>query len=263
MVSSIAAWLRGLAALALLLAGISASAAGPVGVVLLHGKGAMPESLAPLAAALKEAGYRVAVPEMPWSKARLFNASADDALKEVDAVVAGLRKQGAATVVIGGHSTGANMAIAYAARRPGVSAVVALAPGLLVESAAFRQTLGESVSRAAAAVREGKGGEIDEFDDLHLGKVGQIATTAAIYFSYFDPQGVANMPANVPRLKAPLLWAVGNGDQEMFGLGRAYAFDRAPASRFNRYLVVEADHMGTPDAARRQVVQWLGEVLAP
>ena len=236
---------------------LSAWAGGELGVVLLHGKGGTPANLQALALKLTQAGHQVAVPEMPWSKFRLYNATVAEAQGEVDQAVAGLRQKGASAIVILGHSMGGNMAIAYAARRRGLAGVAALAPGHLVETTSVQQLVGDSVARARALVAEGKGKEPDEFDDINNGKVSTVITSAEHYLDYFDPQGAANMPATVAGLQAPLLWVVGTRDPVIFDRGRAYVFDRAPANAYNRYGVVEADHMGTPDAASDLVLDWL------
>ena len=56
---------------------LPASAAGPIGVVLLHGKTGMPGAMGKLAAALGAAGYAVETPEMCWSKKRIFDKTLD------------------------------------------------------------------------------------------------------------------------------------------------------------------------------------------
>jgi hypothetical protein len=85
-----------------------------------------------------------------------------------------------------------------------------------------------------------------------------INTTAAIYLSFFDPTGPASMPDNSSRLRAPLLWVAGTADR--FQTGPDYAFSRAPANPLNRYVTVDADHLGTPTASRDAVLAWLREL---
>ena len=68
-----------------------------IGVVLLHGKWDEPNSrsLYKLDHALDSAGVLLEKPEMPWSKSRHYDASYDDAMKEIDAAVAKLKAKGA------------------------------------------------------------------------------------------------------------------------------------------------------------------------
>ena len=66
------------------------------------------------------------------------------------------------------------------------------------------------------------------------------------------------MPDNTSRLRAPLLWVAGTADCSPTGPG--YAFSRAPANPVNRYVTVDADHLGTPTASRDAVLAWLREL---
>jgi hypothetical protein len=107
-------------------------------------------------------------------------------------------------------------------------------------------------------VAAGHGDERASFTDLNIHGPFSVNTTAAIYLSFFDPTGPANMLDNVSRLREPLLWVAGNADRSQPGPG--YAFSRAPANPLNRYVTVSADHLGTPTAAREAVLTWLKEL---
>lgn len=252
---------------ALVVAGCAAvsplsAAAAPAGVVLLHGKAGTPAHMQVLADALRQEGYLVATPEMPWSAARQYDRTLEDAHQEIDASILALEAAGADAIVVGGHSMGANMAMGYAATHGGIAAVLALGPGQTVESGRFAETTRKSVERAREIAAAGRGGEKQPFVDIHLGLADIVETTADAYLSYFDPSGLANMPATAESIEQPFLWVVGRRDANMLERGRAYAFERAPGTPFNRYLEVDADHMGTPDASVGVVVAWLKEVLA-
>lgn len=237
---------------------VPAHAAAKTGVILMHGKKGSPAHMARLAQELERDGLLVLVPEMPWSAERAYDRPLAEAHAEIDAMVTSLRQMGAEQVVIGGHSMGANMAIGYAATHADIAAVMALGPGQTVEAATFRDALGSSVERARALVAQGKGEQAGEWADLHLGKLGSARATAGAYLSYFDPNGLANMPATTPLIKMPISWTVGSRDKNMLDRGRGYAFDKAPANPASRYVVVDADHMGTPDASIGAVREWLG-----
>ncbi|MBP6718926.1 MAG: alpha/beta hydrolase, partial [Rhodoferax sp.] len=81
---------------------------------------------------------------------------------------------------------------------------------------------------------------------------------AGVLLSYFDPQGVGEMSATAPRFKKPVpfMWVIGTADP-LFRGGEAYAWNNAPAHPQSQYLVVTADHAGTPDAAVAQVLEWI------
>lgn len=220
-------------------------------IVLLHGKGSSPEHVLPLAEALRAQGYLVSAPEMPWAAGRHYDRSLDEAFAEIDSVA------GDGRVIIAGHSMGANVAIAYAANRENVSAVLAIGPGHTPESREFLEDLGDSVALAHERMRQGKGDEPAVFRDRHLGRVIDVRTTARNYLSYLGPEGRAVMPRNAPLIRAPLLWVVGTEDPNMLRRGRGYFFEKLPPNSRHRYSEVKADHMGTPDAARDVVIEWL------
>ena len=139
----IALWL--LAAATPLLAG---SLQG-TGVVFLHGKAVWSGMFdGGIPAALEAEGALVASPNMPWSFIRMYGATYDDALREIDAAVADLKSRGATRVVVIGHSLGANAAIGYAARRSGVAAVVAISPGHLPETSEMRARTADAIVEA-------------------------------------------------------------------------------------------------------------------
>ena len=244
-----------------MLAPMAASAAdNGVGVVLLHGKWVLNrKTLETLSEALEEAGYTVAMPDMPWSGFRDYDRSYEDALTEIDAAVAKLRKDGATRIVVADTSMGANAALAYGARRDGLLAVVAVSPGHIPEAMATNRTTAEGVAHAREMVGVGLGGQRAWFSDLNQGRIRRIETTAAVYLSYVDPAGLASMPASAAALKAPLLWVVGE-DDPIAERGPDFAFAKAPPDPRNLYLTVKADHFTAPRIAAAQIVAWLDKV---
>lgn len=233
-----------------------------IGIVLLHGKLGTQMDVQELGDKLSADGYLVIMPEMPWSKARRYDRPLTEAHEEIDRAIGELRRRGAKRIVAAGHSMGANMTISYAATHDGLSAVMALGPGQTVEAQRFRDELGQSVSLAEKMIRDENGNQKAVFQDLHLGKSGTVETTAENYYSYFYPEGLANMPSMVATVSIPLLWTVGTKDANMLDRGRGYAFDLAPANPLNHYEeVAGADHMGTPAASWPIVRDWLRQVI--
>lgn len=227
------------------------------GVVFLHGKGVWTGAFdGGIPAALEAEGAVSSSPEMPWSLGRIYGATYDDAMREIDAAVAGLKAKGATRIVIIGHSLGANAAIGYAARRRGVAAVVALSPGHLPETAEMRARTADAIVQARALVAAGeKSPRI--WPDRVQGVPTFASASPAVYLSIFDPDGPAVIPKNAAALHGvPLLWVVGDSDP-IFARGRDYAFARAPKNPKSRYVEVSAGHLTAPRVARSQVVEWL------
>lgn len=230
-----------------------------VGVIVMHGKWGNPDkNIGPVVTELQGAGCRVVAREMAWSDRRAYDAGFDAVMAELEADVAKLRAAGASKIVVGGQSFGANIALGYGARHPDVSGVMALAPGHTPERFADNRRMAESLARARNLVAAGKGNQMANFADLNQGRSREVSATPAVYLSYFDPNGSAVMPVNAAKLSpgTALLWVVGSHDN-MARAGRGYAFDLAPANPKSRYETVDADHFGTPAAARRIALDWV------
>jgi dienelactone hydrolase len=228
------------------------------GVVLLHGKGGTPTSMIEgLSETLKKEGALVEAPELPWSHRRIYDATYDQAMAEIDLAVQKLKWAGAKRIVVAGHSLGGNAAIGYAARRQDLAAVIALAPGHLPEAWALRIRTKGAIAKAKQLVADGKGDVPMSFPDLAQGIPFQVKATPHVYLSMFDPEGPAVIPRNAAAMGAvPFLWVVGVGDPIFFH-GRDYGFDPGAKHPKSKYLVIPGLHLTTPFQARRMIVDWL------
>ena len=231
------------------------------GVVLIHGKWGRPgdpNTVGALAASLKTAGFVVDQPEMPWSGARLYDRTFDQAMDEIDAAVARLRTGGAQKIVIAGHSQGGSAALRYAALGRPVDALVLIAPAPLPEAGRYRTLVAEDVAKARAMVAAGHGDDPAQFADPNSdNRSRSIRFKAAVYLSYNAPDGPAAMSVNIQRLgTAPVLWLAPRFDPLTAGLDRAM-WPKLPASTPGTRIEVISDHMGGPAAGRDAAVDWL------
>jgi len=232
------------------------------GIVFLHGKGAWPGGFdGGILASLAEEGALTANPEMPWSFHRRYAATFDQAMAEIDAVVAKLNARGAARIIVIGHSLGANAAIGYAARHPELAGVVAMAPGHLPEVDPLKSHVATAVARAKMLIAEGEGDVPHTFPDLAQGIPLTTTATPVVYLSMFDPDGPAVIPKNAATIGAapqppPLLWVAGKLDA-VDRRGPQYAYDAAAKNPKSKYIEVFAGHLTTPLIAHRQVVEWI------
>lgn len=228
------------------------------GVVLLHGKGGTPTTMIEgLSESLRKEGALVEAPELPWSARRIYDATYDQAMAEIDAAVERLKKGGATKITVAGHSLGGNAAIGYGARRKGLHAVVALAPGHLPEAWALRLRTRSAIVLAKQLVASGKGDVPMSFPDLAQGIPFSIKATPAVYLSMFDPEGPAVIPRNAAAMEpVPFLWVVGVADPIFFH-GRDYGFDPGAKHPKSKYMVIAGTHMTTPFQARRAIIDWL------
>jgi predicted esterase len=102
----------------------AAQADAKCAMLLMHARGASPQAVAPLARKINPA-CAVRSPDMPWSARR---GESGDGAAEIQKHVKELRQQGFKRVLLAGHGTGANAAIAYAGAVGDIEGVVALAP---------------------------------------------------------------------------------------------------------------------------------------
>jgi len=197
---------------------------------------------------------------MPWSFRRRYAATYDQAMAEIDAVVAALKAKGATRIVVIGHSLGANAAIGYAARHPDLAAVVALAPGHLPEAERMRSFVSDAVVRARQLIAAGQGDVPQSFPDMAQGIPLVAHATPVVYLSMFDPDGPAVIPKNAAAMgPVPLLWVVGKLDP-IDRRGPEYAFNAGAKNPKSKYIEVFAGHLTTPLAARKQVVDWINSL---
>jgi esterase/lipase len=241
---------------------VAAAHASDVGVVLMHGKQGTPASsnIAPLASALQARGYLVSTPAMPWARDRIYDATFDEAMREIDREVEGLRSKGAKSIVIAGQSMGANAALGYAASREGISGIIALAPGHAPERTAAVQVLADDLERARQLIAAGKGKERARFTDTNQGKRFQVWATAEIYSSWMDPQGSAVMPRSAAAIKTPVPLLLVVGSQERNPQGKNVVFDVVPAHPKSKFASVRADHFSVPVEAVDEVLSWLASL---
>lgn len=229
----------------------------PCVVVLMHGKWGHPNNLATFGRAM-EAACDTKSLEMPWSRRRNYDQPYPVAIAEIATQVKALHDKGYARVLLAGHSFGANAALGYMATQGDADGVIALAPG---HSPMF--TYGRGIGKAAVDqarqwVAEGRDADTLEMEDFNQGKSRSVRMRADVLLSYFDPEGLGHMPLSASRFKqaVPFLWVIGTKDP-LYLSGPGFAFEKAPAHPASRYLVVEADHLGTPEVAAPQVLDWV------
>lgn len=242
--------------------GAGVGAGEKIGVVLMHGKGGTAREKSPigkLAYQLEVADFIVVAPDMPWSRSRGFDRTYAESMAEIDEAVAKLKSMGATKIVVGGHSLGANAALGYGARRPGLAGILAIAPGHFIDSNGFHDLVDYDYRRAKEMVAAGKGDEESGFKDVNQGKKSTKTMKAKVYLSWFDPEGPAPMPKNAANLKpgTPLMWIIGEKDRLLMKRGKEYAFAKAPAHPKNAYVVVKGGHGATPMKGKKKIIAWL------
>lgn len=260
-------WLALLAALtaAFAVAPVSAQTSPAIGVVVMHGKGGRPDRyVSLLAEGLERRGFMVANLEMPWSGRREYDADVATAVEQVTAALNELRAKGAKKVFVAGHSQGGVFALHYASRQP-LDGVIPIAPGGSVDSQVYRQNVGSAVDRARKMVADGKGGERGEFLDYEGSKgVSTVHTTAAIYLTWFDPDGAMNQGKSSRALPAalPVLYIAPRNDYPGLIRIKSSMFGALPSNPLTRMADIDSDHLNAPRNSIDEIARWIAEVAA-
>ncbi len=233
-----------------------------IGTVVMHGKGGGPGGLVkPLADGLEARGIRVANLQMPWSRDRKYDVDVAAAVSEVNAAVSDLRSKGAKKIFIAGHSQGGVFAIYYAGLHA-PDGLIIIAPGGDVSTNFYRQQVGRSVSRAKDQIAAGRGGETGDYDESEGGKNWTVRTTAAIYFSWFDPDGAMNQlksSAALPKT-LPVLHVAPTSDYPALLRAKSEMFNALPEHPLKRLYEPNSDHRNAPRDAIDAIAGWIGEV---
>jgi pimeloyl-ACP methyl ester carboxylesterase len=240
------------------------ASAGRLGVVLLHGKLGTPDDrksgLEAIARALEAEGAVTIVPPMPWNQAGWEHIAVDvgGSLGQIDDLVAGLRARGASRIVLVGHSLGANVALAYAVTRGGLAGLVMAAPGHRPERMARDRLTHAALERARRLVDSGHGEAPFVGPDGIQGASLTLTTTAAAYLSWMDPEGLAAMEVQAPRLprSIPLLMVISRHDP-FYAEAEARVYRPAAHDPYSRYLPIGANHSTTPMAAATVIANWI------
>lgn len=236
-----------------------------IGIVIMHGKGGSPtKTVSELAGALEKKGYLVANLEMPWSGNREYDASVTAAEEQVEAALSSLRGKGAQKVFVAGHSQGGVFTLHFAGKHI-VDGIICIAPGGSVASKVFREKLGNSMARARQMVADGKGDEKSQFEDYE-GKKGtfSVVTTAAVYLTWFDPEGAMNSKRSAAAVnpQIPILWIVALRDYPGLRKTNIPLFDSLPKNPHTRLFEPNADHIGAPYASIDEIARWTAEVAS-
>ena len=225
-------------------------------LVLMHGKWHNPRDFGYFGKKLEPTCDYKSI-EMPWSGRRNYDQPYPVALAEIKAQVDAFRKEGYKRVILVGHSFGANASFAYMAEIGDADGVISLAAGHAPKFMYDKGIGSKSVDKARELVAASKGDETLSMDDYNQGKQKSTSMSAKTLLSYFDPSGLGYMPGTLPRFKkaVPFLWVIGTQDP-LYSFGSSLA-DMAPKHPASKYVVVQADHINTPDAAVGDVLAWI------
>ena len=143
----------------------------------------------------------------------------DEALDELDAWVAWLRKKGVSRITIMAHSRGANQAMVYAVERkhPEVTHLILLAPNTNPSPkpqyvARYGETFDESLALVQKQIDAGKGDEL--IDNLDFSYCPKASVSADSFYSYHRlDDRFRQFPLYLSKMPIPTLIITGSRDE--------------------------------------------------
>lgn len=216
----------------------------PTGIVFLHGKAGSPDSphSAKFIAKMRDLGYKVIAPVMPWAKSRGYDGAQQNGMGIISAAAKALGKP---RVVIIGHSMGAAAALQYGAEgvTKQVKGLVLVATGHLPQhSRKIRRATAEAAEEACARVAAGKGKQRNDYPDVINGKRATINATAAYYCSYFHTDQYPDVHAIAMDVKTPAFIIGGNHDRLTQIYSFSDLFQALPDNEKHNYAVLPGKH---------------------
>ncbi|MDX1796256.1 MAG: alpha/beta hydrolase [Hydrogenovibrio sp.] len=151
---------------------------------------------------------------------RIHRHKHTDALKEIDAWVKWLEKQGVTNITLSGHSRGGNQTAWYAAEHdkdPAIKHIVLFAPQLWSQQDEvkdyqnrYHKNLNKLLAKAQALVRAGKGDTVMDHTDFVYCADTQV--TAASFADYYANNPNMDTVHLLPKISKPVLVFAGTED---------------------------------------------------
>jgi pimeloyl-ACP methyl ester carboxylesterase len=233
-----------------------------IGIVLLYGKNGSPAGhIAPLANALRDHGYVVSTPAMPWASGEIYNAGYDKTLEIIGSEVKLLRTQGIQTIVVAGHSLGGRLALAYAGTDPSLAGVILLAPAGYPETYANKKKeVCDSIKTAKDLVAKGKTDKKVYFNDMNNGEEITVLAKPEDYLSFCDPTGPGQLSNALSSFHQSLPVLLISESNPRMNLKEAI-FDILPKNDRSLFLKSKASHTEVPNASISDVLSWLKTLM--
>lgn len=235
-----------------------------IGIVVMHGKWDSPYGhMLLFARRMESAGFLVESPEMLWSERRAYDSDMASFIKEISAAVKTLKEKGAAKVCLAGHSSGGAGAVYYASLVK-TDCVIAMAPAPYTGYAGYHERVKNDLARAKEMVALGKGNETASFLDLNSGgRSRSMRMAARIFIEQNDIGGPIDTEKNASHILpgTAVLWIFGAGEEALRRKNGDDAYAKIPNSVIKKFVVVQGDHLGTPDESSGVAIEWIRTTL--
>jgi pimeloyl-ACP methyl ester carboxylesterase len=230
-----------------------------LGIVFIHGKRGNPGSYHNhvFISKMRELGYPVIAPVMPWSEQRGYEGTRTQGLEVISAAVNSIE---ASKVVIVGHSMGGMAVMQYGAAKasPKVIGLVSVAPGHDPGNAEKLRVATEfDADRACTMVAEGKGKEHSVFTDMNAGTTYDIDASAEYYCSYFYVNHYPDSLVIPKSIQTPVFILSGSEDRLTLIYEHKTMYDALPRNGKNTYKVMSGGHLDVLYKHTEAISQWI------
>jgi pimeloyl-ACP methyl ester carboxylesterase len=229
-----------------------------LGIVLLYGENGSPTGpILPLTNALRDHGYTVSTPAMPWASGEIYNAGYDKSLELIGAEVKALRAKGVQNIVVAGHSLGGHMALAYAGTDSSLAGVILLAPGHYPETYANKKReVMDSIKTAKDLIEKGALDKKIYFNEMHNGEEITVLAKPEDYLSFCDPEGPCQLSNALSSFRQSLPVLLISEWSPRLDPKKAI-FDVLPQNEKSLFVKSKAGHKEVPNASINDVLSWL------
>ena len=215
-----------------------------VGIVFVHGKRGNPslDHNKRFIDEMRDAGYVVVAPIMPWSQKRGYEGTRVQGLEVIDEAV---KLLGKSKVVVVGHSMGAIAALQYGARGvpSPVVGLVSVAAGHDPNNAGKLRSLTEDAAKSACAeMGSGNGAAKSSYPEMNMGKKYSIVASAEYFCTYYSVDEYPDSLAIASDIKTPTFILSGSADRLTQVYSHEEIFFSLPDNDLNHQATLPGKH---------------------
>ena len=232
--------------------------------LLLHGKWSYPNSVfwSALDQELLTHCIKTEHVHMPWSAIKQYDQTYEDLLYTLANKIKEYRQQGFKKIILIGHSFGANCTLVYQSVYGDADILVCVAPGHSPERTHKAQRKRQyQIVKAQTNIATALEQTPITFNDINCERTRDLTVPSNIFYSYFNPAGLANMLMTSKKIKStrPTLYIEARSDYCY--RGPKEIFDQLPMHPASCYVLINANHVTVIEKAKKNIIEWLKKVI--
>ena len=196
------------------------------------------------------------------SAIKQYDQTYEDLLYTLANKIKEYRQQGFKKIILIGHSLGANCTLAYQSVYGDADVLVCLAPGHSPERTYKEQKKRQyQILKAQTNIATDLEQTPITFNDINGENTLDVTVPSSIFYSYFNPDGLANMLITSKKIKTnhPTLYIEARSDHCY--RGPKEIFDNLPMHPASCYILINANHITVIEKAKKNIIEWLKKVI--